>query len=154
MDFITAQEKAGLQEKLDELLARRPLITQRIAEARALGDLKENAEYHAAREEQGMNEAEIRRIEERLKHAQVADDVEKPDDMVFLGSVVRLRDTDDQSEELYKLVGEASGRFDADAIEVTTSSPMGEALMKARVGETVRVDLPRGVKRFEVVGIE
>ncbi len=154
LDFVTREEKEKLSEKLKELLARRPQITQRIAEARALGDLKENAEYHAAREDQGMNEAEIRRLEDRLKKAQVADDVEKPDDMVFLGSVVKLRDTDDDSEDLYKLVGEATGRFDADEIEVTASSPMGEALMKSRVGETVKVELPRGTKRFEVVAIQ
>jgi transcription elongation GreA/GreB family factor len=55
--------------------------------------------------------------------------------------------------DLYRLVGESSGRFDADEIEVTTASPMGEALMKARVGDVVRVDLPRGTKRFEVVEI-
>jgi len=154
LEFITAEERQKLQEKLDEMIARRPQITQRIAEARAMGDLKENAEYHAAREDQGMNEAEIRRIEERLANAQVADDVDKPDDMVFLGTVVKLRDTDDDSEDLYKLVGEASGNFDADEIEVTASSPMGEALMKSRVGETVKVDLPRGTKRFEVVAIQ
>lgn len=154
MEFITADEKTKLQTKLDELVGRRPVITQRIAEARAMGDLKENAEYHAAREDQGMNEAEIRRIESRLASAQVADDVDKPADMVFLGTVVKLRDTDDDSEDLYRLVGEASGNFDADEIEVTASSPMGEALMKSRVGETVKVDLPRGTKRFEVVAIQ
>jgi len=154
LEFITKDEKQKLSEKLKELVARRPKITERIAEARAMGDLKENAEYHAARDEQGMNEAEIRRLEDRLKTAQVADDVEKPDDMVFLGSVVKLRDTEDDSEDLYKLVGEATGRFDADEIEVTASSPMGEALMKARVGETVKVELPRGAKRFEVVAIQ
>ena len=76
-----------------------------------------------------------------------------PDDMVFLGAIVKLRDLDDDDEDLYKLVGEASGNFDADEIEVTASSPMGEALMKARVGETVKVDLPRGEKRFEIVEI-
>jgi len=154
LEFITADEKTKLQTKLDELVGRRPVITQRIAEARAMGDLKENAEYHAAREDQGMNEAEIRRIESRLASAQVADDVDKPADMVFLGTVVKLRDTDDDSEDLYRLVGEASGNFDADEIEVTASSPMGEALMKSRVGEAVKVDLPRGTKRFEVVAIQ
>ena len=63
------------------------------------------------------------------------------------------RDTDDDSEDLYKLVGEASGNFDADEIEVTASSPLGAALMKARVGETVKADLPRGTKHFEVLEI-
>lgn len=153
MQFITREEKATLEGKLAERVALRPEITQRIAEARALGDLKENAEYHAARDEQGLNEAEIRRLEERLASAQVADDIEMPEDMVFLGARVLLQDTDDESEDVYKLVGEASGDFDSDEIEVTTASPLGEALMKARVGETVKADLPRGTKRFKILQI-
>ena len=153
MEFITKEEKAKLQGRLDALIANRPVLSKRIAEARAQGDLKENADYHAARDDQGMEEAEIRRLEERLKIAQVADDIEVPEDMVFLGAVVRLKDLDDGSDDLYKLVGESSGSFDADEIEVTAQSPMGESLMKARVGETVRVDLPRGLKRFEIVEI-
>ena len=153
MKFITAAERDTLAAKLDELKAKRPIITQRIAEARALGDLKENAEYHSARDEQGLNEAEIRRLEERLATAKVTDGSDVPDDMVFLGAVVKLKDTDNGDEDLYKLVGEASGRFEADEIEVTASSPMGAALMKARVGEVVKVDLPRGTKRFEILDI-
>lgn len=153
MAFITQEEKDTLQKKLDALKANRSVLSQRIAEARAQGDLKENADYHAARDDQGLEEAEIRRLEVKLATAQVADDVEKPDDMVFLGSVVKLRDTDDDTDDLYKLVGEASGNFMADEIEVTASSPMGEQLMKARVGETIKVDLPRGTKRFEILEI-
>ena len=151
MEFITADDKGRLEEKLKELKSRRPAITKRIGEARAQGDLSENADYHAAREDQGLMEAEIRRIEERLKTAKVADDADIPEDMVFIGAVVKLRDLDDDSEDLYRLVGEASGNFDADEIEVTTASPMGEALMKRRVGEMVKVDLPRGDKRFEIL---
>lgn len=153
MDLITAEEKQQLEEKLAERMAFRPVITQRIAEARALGDLKENADYHAAREDQGMNEAEIRRLEERLKTAHVADDSDIPDDMVFLGATVKLRDLSDKDEDLYRLVGESSGNFSMDYIEVTASSPMGESLMKARVGETIKVDLPKGTKRFEILEI-
>ncbi|MEX0776350.1 MAG: transcription elongation factor GreA [Phycisphaeraceae bacterium] len=153
MEIITAEEKSQLEAKVEHLKARRPELSKRIAEARAMGDLKENAEYHAAREDQGMNEAEIRRLEERVKKAQVAHADAAPADVAFLGSVVKLRDLSDDSEDLYKLVGEASGSFDSDEIEVTTGSPMGEALMKTRVGETIRVDLPRGTKRFEVLEI-
>jgi len=153
MEFITEDEKKQLEQKVEELKARRPEISNRIAEARALGDLKENAEYHSAKDEQGMVEAEIRRLEERLKTASVAKDDEIPDDMVFLGATVKLRDTDDGDEDLYKLVGESTGSFSLDFIEVTAQSPMGEALMKARVGETVKVNLPKGTKRFEVVEI-
>ena len=153
MEFLTSEEKQRLEAKLAELKAQRPVLSNRIAEARALGDLKENADYHAARDDQGLNEAEIRRLEERLKNVRIADDSHVPDDMVFLGAVVRLRDLDDDSEELYKLVGESSGSFDFDAeeIEVTVGSPMGESLLKARVGDTVRVDLPKGTKRFEII---
>ena len=151
MEFISAEDKQKLEAKLEALRVKRPQIVRRIAEARAMGDLAENAEYHAAREEQGLNEAEIRRLEQRLKSAKVVDGDDVPSDMVFIGATVRLRDTHDGDEDLYRLVGESSGRFDMDVIEVTASSPMGEALMKARVGETVRVDLPRGTKRFEIL---
>jgi transcription elongation factor GreA len=153
MELITGEEKKTLEQKLAGRIADRPVITERIAEARAHGDLKENAEYHAAREDQGMNEAEIRRLEARLATAQVADAVDIPEDMVFLGATVKLKDAATGDEDLYKLVGESTGSFDHDYVEVTTSSPMGEALMKARIGETVRVDLPRGVRRFEILEI-
>ena len=153
MEFITAEEKTKIEQRLQELVDKRPVLVKRIAEARAQGDLKENADYHAAREDQGMNEAEIRRLEERLKNASVAGNNAAPADMVFLGSIVKLRETVSGSEDIYKLVGEASGSFDSDEIEVTISSPMGEALLKTRVGDVVKVDLPRGTKRFEIVEI-
>jgi len=154
VEFITREEKDRIEQKLKDLKSRRSVISQRIAEARALGDLKENADYHAAREEQGLDEAEIRRLEHRLKVAKVADDISLPGDMVFLGSVVRLKDMETKSEDIYKLVGESSGQFDTDEIEITMGSPMGEALFKARVGDTVKVDLPRGIKRYEIVEIK
>jgi transcription elongation factor GreA len=153
MEFVTKEEYATLEKKLQDLKDKRPVITKRIAEARALGDLKENADYHAAREDQGLNEAEIRRIEERLASAQVADGSEVPADIVFIGAVVKLRCQATGAEDLYKLVGEATGSFDSDEIEVTISSPMGEALLKSRVGDVIKVDLPRGTKRFELVAI-
>jgi len=153
MEFLTADERDQLQQRLDHLIANRPVLAQRIAEARAQGDLKENADYHAAREDQGMEEAEIKRLEERLEGAQVVDDMELPDDMVFIGATVKLLDIEDEDEDLYKLVGEASGNFDGDAIEVTGQSPMGESLMKARVGDEIRVDLPHGEKRFKILEI-
>ena len=155
MEFITAEEKEQLEQKLQQMKTKRPQLIRRIAEARELGDLKENAEYHAARDEQGLLEAEIRRLEQRLRQVNVADVSAVPKDMAFVGSLIKLRDVETGGEELYKLVGEASGVFDpnADAIEVTTGSPMGEALMKARAGDQVKVDLPRQTKRFKVVEI-
>jgi transcription elongation factor GreA len=153
MDFITAEEKTMLTEKLTELRAMDKMLIQRIAEARALGDLRENAEYHASREDKAMNDAKIKEIEERLARAQVTDSSTLPTDMVFIGATVRLRDDDRGDDDLYRLVGQATGRFDLEYIEVTTTSPMGVALMKARVGESIRVDLPRGPKRFTIIEI-
>lgn len=153
MDVITATEKLKLQERMNALIANRSVISERIAEARALGDLKENAEYHAAREQQGMEEAEIKRLEDRISSAQVVDESKTADGVVFIGSTVKLREEGDDEVEMYRLVGESSGSDDPDIIEVTATSPMGEALMKARVGETIRVNAPRGVKRFEILEI-
>ncbi len=153
MDFITGEEKKEIEKQLREHIASRKELTTRIATARELGDLKENAEYHAAREDQGLNEAKIRELESRLQNAQVADDADVPEDMVFLGATVLLKDLEDDEEEKYRLVGNPTGDFTLDHIEVTPTSPMGVSLMKARVGETIRVDLPRGSRRYEILSI-
>lgn len=153
MDFITRDEKASLEAKLKEAHKRRPEIVDRIAEARAMGDLKENAEYHAAREEQGLNEAEIRRLEERLASARVIEEGAVPTDVIFVGATFKLKDLRDDEVETYRLVGESSGNHDDDIIEITTDSPMGESMVKARVGDVIKVDAPRGTLRFEVVEI-
>ncbi|GJM19369.1 MAG: transcription elongation factor GreA [Phycisphaeraceae bacterium] len=155
MDVITQGDKSRLEGRLNELIANRSVITTRIAEARALGDLKENAEYHSAREQQGLEEAEIKRIETRLANAQLVSDTALADGVVFIGSSVKLREVGgrDDEPEVYRLVGEMSDDDTGEIIEVTTSSPMGEALMKSRVGETIRVNAPRGVKRFEILEI-
>ncbi|MFN9077250.1 MAG: GreA/GreB family elongation factor, partial [bacterium] len=118
-----------------------------------LGDLRENAEYHASREDKAMNDAKIKDIEERVARAQVADSSSLPADVVFVGAIVRLRDEDRGREDLYRLVGQSSERFDLEYVEVTTTSPMGMALMKARIGEVIRVDLPRGTKNFTIIEI-
>ncbi|MFM1936635.1 MAG: Transcription elongation factor GreA [Planctomycetota bacterium] len=153
MEIISPADRTRMEQQLKELYAQRPIISTRIAEARANGDLKENADYHAAREEQGLVEAKIRELELRLRTAQVAGDTAIPKDMVFLGAVVRLKDVATGKSQTYKLVGNMTDDDDGDHIEVTSSSPLGVALMKARLGETVRADLPRGEKRFEIVEI-
>lgn len=154
MELVTKAEREQLEARLGALVANRPVISLRIAEARALGDLKENGDYHAAREQQGMEEAEIRRLEQRLASVSVIDDSKgrTADGVVFIGSTVKLRDLDDGDEDVYRLVGEASGQS-MDYVEVTANSPMGEALLKTRVGDTIRVSAPRGVKRFQIVEI-
>jgi transcription elongation factor GreA len=152
MELITQGEKEHLESRLRALLENRRPLSLRIGEARELGDISENAEYHAAKEQQGMEEAEIRRIEERLSTCHVVDDTQaKEASVVFLGSKVRLRDVGNGDEDVFLLVGEMSEEPPDDYEEVTVSSPMGEALMKARVGETVSVRAPRGVKKFEIL---
>ena len=153
MDFITAEERDTLVARLEKLKANRPVLALRIAEARALGDLKENADYHAAREDQAMEEADIRSLEERLNSAKVLEDAPVVEGLVFLGAMVRLREVDSGDEDVYRLVGESTNNTMLDYVEVTTNSPMGEALMKSRVGEVIRVDAPRKVMRFEIVEI-
>ncbi|MCA9300051.1 MAG: transcription elongation factor GreA [Phycisphaerales bacterium] len=155
MEIITQAEKEKLQSRLDALIRNRPVITDRIAEARALGDLKENAEYHAAREQQGLEEAEIRRLEDRIATAQVVDSsVAKEAAVVFLGSLVKLKEVGEDEIEMFKLVGEMSEEAPDEYDEVTVGSPMGEALLKARVGEIIAVKARRGVRKYEIVEID
>ncbi len=154
MEYITVEEKARLEQELADRHHADSEITDRIARARELGDLKENAEYHAAREDKAMNQAKIEMIAQKLATAVVADPSEAPDGMVFIGSTVKLKDVDTEDEELYKLVGESSGRFDMEYVEVTSGSNLGQSLFKAKVGETIRVDLPRGERTFEIMEIQ
>lgn len=153
MNYMTADDKKRLEATLKECVANRKVLSDRIGRARELGDLKENAEYHAAKEDQGMNEAKIKELEEKLASAVVTDNESLPDGMVFVGATVKLRNVETEEEDLYRLVGEASGVIDDDLVEVTPNSPMGQALIKSHVGEVVRVDLRRGEKRFEIVEI-
>jgi len=154
MHYLTPEERTKLQEKLREFKKQRKILSDRIGRARELGDLRENAEYHTAKEDQGHNERKIRDIEQKLASAVIVGDDELPEGMVFVGATVRLRDVKSGDEELYSLVGELAGDLDEDHIQVTPNSPMGMALMKARVGETVRVDLPRGSRQFEIMEIQ
>ena len=153
MNYMTVEDKQRLQEQLAELIKLRLVLSDRIGRARELGDLRENAEYHTAKDDQGHNERKIRDLEEKLATAVVVGDQDLPEGMVFIGATVRLRDISSGEEDLYRLVGEPTDEVGADFIEVTPNSPMGMSLLKAHVGETVRVDLPRGTKKYEIVEI-
>lgn len=153
MEMVTKAEKEQIEKRLNELLGNRQAVSQRIAEARAMGDLKENGDYHAAREQQGIEEAEIRRLQERLATVSVVDASAKETGIVFLGATVKLREEGSDEEELFRLVGEATSTNSGDIFDVTANSPMGEALMKARVGEKIAVRTPRGTKHFEILEI-
>ena len=153
MQYITEDDKKRIEEKLAECIGNQKILSDRIGRAREMGDLKENAEYHAAKEDQGLNELRIKEYKYKLANSVVADTENIPEDIVFIGAIVKLRDIESEEEELYRLVGESTNNFDLDYIEVTPSSPMGEALLKTRVGEVIGVDLRRGKRKFKIIEI-
>ncbi|MCX7699481.1 MAG: transcription elongation factor GreA [Gemmataceae bacterium] len=126
-------------------------ITKRVAAARELGDLSENAEYHAAREDQGILQARIRNLEDELARAYIVDPSSLPKDTVVFGSRVRVRDLDLDEEEVYELVGPGSENLDEG--KILTTSPIGQGLLGRKKGETVEIQVPRGVIRFEILDI-
>jgi len=154
MQLMTQEERDNLERQLKEFTARRPVIAQAIAEAREKGDLKENADYHAARDELAMLEARIKDLEERIRTVSVVDTDQVPEGMAFLGSTVKVKNTKTGDVEMFKLVGEV-GRLDddSDILEVSANSPLGEALMRAEIGSTVRVDAPRGEVHYKILEV-
>ena len=145
MQIVSAEEKVTLEKKREELYKAQIDVQDRIRKAAALGDLSENAEYHFAKEENRSIQKELVDLENKLRNLSVVSNEHVPEDMVFLGHTVKLLDLDDDSEQLVRIVGEAvppSG--DSDVTSVSATSPMGEALMKAKVGEVVKVKAPRG----------
>ena len=152
MQMMSAAEKAALEAKREQMFKDKIDVQDRIRRAAALGDLKENAEYHTAKEENRSLERELKDLEAKLKGAAVVSTDSVPDDMVFLGHTVRLLDLYDDTEQLVRLVGDAMPS-DGEVMNVSVSSPMGDALMKARVGETVKVKAPRGTNEFKILEI-
>lgn len=130
----------------------RPRITKAIAEARAHGDLKENAEYHAAKEEQGLSEARVRDIEAKLSNAQIIDisTMAKSDKVVF-GVTVVLYDTDTEEEVRYKIVGDDESDIAAGMLSV--SAPIARAIIGKREGDEVEIQTPGGQKDYEILEV-
>jgi transcription elongation factor GreA len=154
MQIVSAQEKAELERKREELYRQKIDVQDRIRKAAGLGDLSENAEYHFAKEENRRIERELAEMEHKLKNVAVVSNEHVPEDVVFLGHTVKLLDLSDDSEQLVKLVGEAQAPSgDSDILPVSATSPMGDALMKARVGDTVKVKAPRGTMEFKILQI-
>lgn len=126
-------------------------ITKRVATAREMGDLSENAEYHAAREDQGMLQARIRMVEDELSRVFIVDQSSLPKDTVVFGTRVRVRDLDIDEEEIFILVG--PGSEDADKNRILTSSPIGQGLLGKKKHEVAEIKVPRGVLRFLIIEI-
>ncbi|MDC0612089.1 transcription elongation factor GreA [Vibrio sp.] len=146
---MTVRGAEKLRVELDRLLKLRPKISQAIAEARELGDLKENAEYHAAREEQGICEAQIRDIEYKLSVAQIIDvaKMENSGKIIF-GTTVTLIDVDTDEEKKYQIVGDDEADIKSGLISV--SSPIARGLIGKMEGDEVTIVTPGGEKVFEV----
>jgi transcription elongation GreA/GreB family factor len=154
MQIVSAEEKAKLVEKRQELFKLQIEVQERIRKAAALGDLSENAEYHFAKEENRSIQGQLAILEAKLKNLSVVSTDDVPENMVFLGHTVKLLDLSDDSEQLVRLVGEAQPpSADSDILPVSVNSPMGDALMKARVGDTVKVKAPRGTMEFKILEI-
>ena len=130
----------------------RPRIIQAIAEARAHGDLSENAEYHAAREQQGFIEGRIKHIEHDLSHCEIIDVSHLPaNDRVVFGATVHLEDQDDGSEVVLQIVGEPEADVRHGMISIT--SPIARALVGKREGDVVDVAAPGGTRALEIVAV-
>ena len=154
MQIVSAEELARMQEKRQHLCVKKLDVQDRIRKAAALGDLSENAEYHYAKEENRSVERELAELELKLRHVQVVSTDNIPKDMVYLGHTVKLLDLDDDSEMIVRLVGEAQpSSVNSDITDVSVSSPMGESLMKASVGDVVKVKAPRGTMEFKILEI-
>ncbi len=142
-----------LTKELDEMKnAKRPEIQEAIATAREFGDLKENAEYHAAREAQGMLEAKIRQLEDKLARTEIVDSSNIPKDAVHFGAKVEVKDLDNGDIENYELVG--AGDDDPMNDKILVSSPFAQAFLEHKVGDKVEVNAPAGVLRFEILKID
>jgi|TARA_B110000467_G_C18316594_1_gene481936 transcription elongation factor GreA len=126
-------------------------ITEKIAEARAEGDLKENAEYHAQREAQGLLQARINQIKGELSRAQIIDMANVPRDEVAFGATVKVLDLDFDDEEEMTLVG--AGDEDYDAGKYLITSPIGQGLLGSKIDDIVEIDVPAGTMRFKILEI-
>lgn len=147
---MTQQGSEKLRAELDKLKQLdRPKIIQAIADARAHGDLKENAEYHAAREQQGLIEARIQDIENKLTYAHIID-IRKipPTGKVIFGTTVELINLDTEESLSYQIVGEDEADLALNKISIT--SPIAQGLIGRHEGDEVKISTPEGIRRFEI----
>jgi transcription elongation factor GreA len=149
---ITIKGLSTLEEELRKRQQiERPRIIQAISEARAHGDLSENAEYHAAKEAQGLNEGRILELESLIARAEIIDVSKLKGDRVKFGATVKLVDEDTEEEKTYQIVGEPEADVRSGRVSVT--SPIARALIGKAVGDTVEVNTPGGGKSYEIVDV-
>ena len=151
---MTKEGESSLREELQKLKSvDSNNVVKAIAEAREHGDLKENAEYHAAKEQQGLIESRIRDIESKLANSQVIDvaDIE-PNGVVIFGTTVEIQDMKDSSLTSYKIVGEDEA--DAKLSKISINSPLARSLIGKSEGELIDLETPSGKKNYEILSIQ
>ena len=150
---ITSQGLEKLTKKLSELKnIKRPKIIEDIAEARAHGDLKENAEYHAAKEQQGFIEGRIQELKAKLALANVIDIAKLSGEKIVFGATVTFVDVDTDEERIYQLVGDDESDIEQNKISI--SSPIARALIGKSVGDTLTIPIPKGKIEVEILEVE
>jgi transcription elongation factor GreA len=151
---MTVKGAAALKEELQELkFVKRPRIVESIATARAHGDLKENAEYHAAREQQSFNEGRIHELEAKLSHAQIIDITKLPNNgKVVFGATVTICQVGTNTKITYQIVGEDEA--DIKLFKISYSSPIGRALIGKELDDIVTVHAPGGMVDYEIIEVE
>jgi transcription elongation factor GreA len=150
--YLTRSGYDNLKKEVQFLkVTKRKQLSREIGKARALGDISENAEYHAAKEAQGLNEKKISEIEDTLARAQIIDESRMSADEVLIGATVKIKDLDIGEEEVYTLVSEAEADFASGRISI--SSPVGKTLLGHKKGDTVNISVPAGVLKYKIIEI-
>jgi transcription elongation factor GreA len=150
---MTAAGFAALEAELKHRQqVERPRIVEAIAEARSHGDLSENAEYHAAKESQSLNEGRIAELEDKIARADVIDVSKLSGSSVKFGATLTLIDEDTEEEKRYQIVGDTEA--DVKSGRISVSSPISRALIGKKVGDTVEVNTPGGGKSYEILKVE
>ena len=149
---LTKEGEKKLQEELKNLKLERPKITKAIAEAREHGDLKENAEYHAAREQQGLVEAKIKDIEFKLGNSEIIDNKSADEkNQIIFGCTVELLNINDNSKIKYQIVGDEEA--DLTKNKISFNSPIGQGLINKKVGDEITITIPKGELNLKVIDI-
>ncbi|MBM3636409.1 MAG: transcription elongation factor GreA [Hyphomicrobiales bacterium] len=149
--MTTAGFKALEEELRHRQQEERPRIIQAIAEARAHGDLSENAEYHSAKEQQSLNEGRIAELEDKISRAEVIDVSKLSGSTIKFGATVKLIDDDTDEEKTYQIVGDSEA--DVKDGKVSISSPIARALIGKKTGDSIEVNTPGGGKSYEIIDV-
>lgn len=150
--LLTADGLKKIEMELDELRSvHRKRVAERIRDSKQFGEFSENSEYEDAKTEQAFVEGRIEELKQVLMHASVIDESDVLTDIVGVGSIVKVRDMENQDEWEFSIVGSIEANPAED--KISNESPVGEALMGRRVGETVEVEIPAGLARYEIVSI-